>query len=122
MFGMRAGSSPSSTSAAAATSLMPPSIQAASMVGDPFCCCSLASVVLEVPISGTTLIPVALVKGSATQALNASPQLPPYQATVIWFCACNGAAKAVKASATAAAGTMFERTMSPPVNFDEPEY
>lgn len=59
------------------------------IVGAFFCCCSLASVVVEVPISGTTAMPVALVKGWATQVLKAVPQLPPYQATVMRsdFCA-----------------------------------
>ena len=59
--GMAAVSSVSSTPAWAASSLMPPSIQATSIVGAFFCCCSLASVVVDVPTSGTTVTPVALV-------------------------------------------------------------
>ncbi|MNW00912.1 hypothetical protein D3C71_1964660 [compost metagenome] len=59
--GMAAGSSVSSTPACAASSLMPPSIQATSIVGAFFCCCSLARVVVDVPTSGTTVTPVALV-------------------------------------------------------------
>ena len=60
-FGMAAGSSVSSTPACSASSLMPPSSQATSMVGAAFCCWSLASVVVEVPTSGDTCTPVAWV-------------------------------------------------------------
>ena len=58
---MAAGSSVSSTPACSASSLMPPSSQATSMVGAAFCCWSLASVVVEVPTSGDTRTPVAWV-------------------------------------------------------------
>src|SRR5690606_30969317 len=66
---------------ASASSLTPPSRKATSISGRSFCWRNLASVVFEVPISGTTFIPVALVYGSAMQVWNASPQFPPYQAT-----------------------------------------
>ncbi|MNT99148.1 hypothetical protein D3C72_2419200 [compost metagenome] len=66
---------------------------------------------VDVPISGVTAMPVALVNGSATQLRKASPQLPPYMATVsLPLCACAAVAK-VAAANTAA--PMMVRVSSP---------
>ena len=56
------GSIAATRSPAAASSEMPPSIQATSITGLPFCCFSLARVTLETPGSGVTSIPVLFTK------------------------------------------------------------
>ncbi|WP_390622779.1 hypothetical protein [Ralstonia syzygii] len=56
----------SMTPEAIASSLTPLSIHTASMAGAERCCSSFERLTVEVPISGITLMPVALVKGSAT--------------------------------------------------------